>query len=437
MLATKEIPCTLEALSALGTMTVAADTSADEWDRIKNLTISLENLDSILRHGRGLGVTAGFREVLATFPSDQGVIPAGFRPEPVFVDECLRIDLKRDIAYGENGIRRPTNVLFSADSANPYEVAEIKSLIANLTCNPAIIYNNFINNPQENIGGKFKDRYEVMTELCRILGPGADISVEVDDPFADESAIIEEISRFEEILTPYRLVVKIPHTGPVNRLNSRKLLDGTFDKGYEEGSLKDNLYGLNLAASLSKRGYRINFTLMFEPHQMALALQTKPYFINTFIKQRANATFKIKELLEQCGGTDSETVSQLREYMRSLDMLSISEFNDSPDSQIMEKARHILEYRRAYEHDGLDGLDATRHGLRVLRNANLPDTRLIICSMSEEKTYLDIDKLLTEPEFSDMTGRVVITAPPAYLSRYASASGILTYQRMFLGAVQK
>ncbi len=31
----------------------------------------------------------------------------------------LCIDLKRDIAYGKNGIKRPTDVIFSADSANP------------------------------------------------------------------------------------------------------------------------------------------------------------------------------------------------------------------------------------------------------------------------------------------------------------------------------
>ena len=42
-----------------------------------------------------------------------------------------------------------------------------------------------------------------------------------------------------------------------------------------------------------------------------------------------------------------------------------------------------------------DGLDAVRHSLRALRNANLDDTRLIICSMEGAFNYPDIDRLLT------------------------------------------
>ena len=69
-------------------------------------------------------------------------------------DGAVRADLVRDISYDKNGQKRPTNLLFSADSANPYEVDSVKNLIANLTCNPAIIYNQFINNPAANVGGK-------------------------------------------------------------------------------------------------------------------------------------------------------------------------------------------------------------------------------------------------------------------------------------------
>lgn len=36
----------------------------------------------------------------------------------------------------------------------------------------------FINNSKANIGGHFKTRDEVMTELARVLGSGCDISVE-------------------------------------------------------------------------------------------------------------------------------------------------------------------------------------------------------------------------------------------------------------------
>ena len=54
-----------------------------------------------------------------------------------------------------------------------------------------------------------------MTELGRILGPGCDISVELNNPFEEDfSKILEECERFKEILSEYRLVVKVPHTGP-------------------------------------------------------------------------------------------------------------------------------------------------------------------------------------------------------------------------------
>lgn len=98
-------------------------------------------------------------------------------------------------------------------------------LLANLTCNPGIIYDLFINNPKANIGHKFNTRDEVMTELGRILGPGCDISVELNDPFGKSDAeILEEAEHFRELLTEYRVVIKVPHTGPVNRDNVGQLL---------------------------------------------------------------------------------------------------------------------------------------------------------------------------------------------------------------------
>jgi hypothetical protein len=113
--------------------------------------------------------------------------------------DYLLIDLIRDISYGENSIKRPTSVLFSADSANPYEIEPIKDLIANLTCNPGIIYDLFINNPKANIGNKFKTRDEVMIEIGRILGPGVDISVELNDPFrCTDEEILAEARTFRE-----------------------------------------------------------------------------------------------------------------------------------------------------------------------------------------------------------------------------------------------
>jgi len=438
MICVNEMKVTLDSLHAAGNIELQTNLSEDSWKRIQELEISMEDSVKLKDNMSSLGVTKEFQKVIDTFQVEKGIIPAGFRP--VFCYDAgggTQVDLKRDISYGENGIKRPTNVLFSADSANPYEVEPIKNFIANLTCNPAIIYDSFINNPKANVGNKFKDRYEVMKELCKILGPGTDISVEVDNPYASESEILEEIARFEEILTPYRLVVKVPHTGPIAQDDIGNLVNNTFDRGFEEGTVETNFYGHNLAYRLAEKGYRTNFTLMFEPHQVALALQAKPYFINTFIKQRFNVTYELRQLMEQYTQSgDITKVEQMRELMTAEDMLSAKEAKDSL-SQVLKKVRWVLEYRGAFHENGADGLDATRHSLRVLRSSNLPDSRLIICSMGGEMMYPYIDKMLMEPEFQDMIHRVVITAPPSYLSRFASASGVLTYQRTFMKAIGK
>ena len=100
-------------------------------------------------------------------------------------------------------------------------------MLANLTCNPGIIYDLFLNNPKANVGGAFKTRDEVMQEIGRILGPGCDISVELNDPFNKSDAeILEEAAKFKEMLSEYRVVIKVPHTGPVNKENVKELLSG-------------------------------------------------------------------------------------------------------------------------------------------------------------------------------------------------------------------
>ena len=407
--------------------------SEEDVDRIGILTIDACEFFKISDRLKYIGVTDEFKNVIAAFKQADGKIPAGFRPEFVIKGgNALFVDLKRDISYDKDGQKRPTRVLFSADSANPYEVAPLKDFVANLTCNPAIIYNLFINNPKANIGNKFKDRYEVIAELANVLGPGADISVEVDDPFADESVIFEEIEKFKEILTPYRLVIKIPHTGAVNRENVGQLVDNSFLKKYNEGSLADNMLGHNLAYKLYEKGYKVNFTLMFEPYQVALALQTRPYFINTFIKHRMRCSFNMKGLVDAYRATNNfEYLQRLREYMLANDYLSKNE--ESVDLVfVLKEAEKVMQYRQL-DGEGADGLDSTRHSLRVLRNSNLEDTRLIICSMDQD-IYPGIDKMLMEPEFEDMLHRVVITAPPAYLAQFAGAPGVLTYQRVFAKA---
>ena len=423
----------LKSLVTSGNKKLAKGISSKSWERIEGLDITYEQYKGMKEIGEYIGVTEEFENVLNTFPTPKGELPAGFRPEYICSDGiCIQVNLKRDISYEKNGRKRPTKVLFSADSANPYEIEPIKNIVANLTCNPFIVYSQFINNPKANVGGKFKDRDEVMKEIGRILGPGCDISIEVNNPFADFEQIMEEISRFEEILTKYRLVIKIPHTGPINRNNMDKLVSGEFEKGYDEGSVSDNLYGHDIAYKLQEKGYRVNFTLMFEPYQAAIALQVKPYFINTFIKARYFTNLELTKLVEKYEKTGSkESLEMLKSYMIQSDILSVNQASD--DESILNKARWMLEYHQV-KGEGRDGLDSSRHSLRLLRQSNLPDTRLIICSMGGEQLYPYIDKMLMEPEFADMLHRVVVTAPPDYLSRFASAPGVLTYQRMFLNA---
>jgi hypothetical protein len=385
-------------------------------------------------------VTREFRAVVDLFKVPEGETPAGFRVDYLLEQgTVLKVDLARDISYGRNGLKRPTNVLFSADSANPYEVEPIKDLLANLTCNPGIIYDLFINNPKANKDNRFKTREEVMQELGRILGPGVDISVELNDPFnSSKERILEEAAKFREMLTKYRVVIKVPHTGPVNAANVQELLSNgkKFYRRCQEGSTQDMLRGHNLALMLKEHGYRVNFTLMFEPYQTLLALQARPYFINSFVRHRHHQSQNIKALLSAYEMSGNEAhLKQLRTFMIEGDYFSANDLNLDLNT-VKETAKLLLEYRKVDTSEGRDGLDGVRHNLRVLRNANLPETRLIICSMEGPRNYPDIDKLLAEEEFRDMNKRVVITAEPSYLAMFTSCNLVVSYQRRFMNAAK-
>ena len=399
-----------------------------------NLT-DYREISSIVRH---IGVTKGFKEVIDYFKIPAGQTPAGFRLEFIFTgDQTLKADLVRDISYDKNGVKRPTKILFSADSANPYEVAPIRNMIANLTCNPSIIYDLFINNLKANVGQKFKNRDEVIGELGRILGPGCDISVELNNPFAPEEELLEEAYKFQEMLSKYRVVIKVPHTGPVNKDNVNELLmgDKKLQRRYDEGKTEDYLRGHNLALMLYEHGFRVNFTLMFEPYQTAMALQARPYFINSFIRHRHIMSGDIRNLLASCGKTrDSVYLKQLRTYMIEKDILAPKDA-DLDLSKGRELGEWMLKYRRLETAEGFDGLDGVRHNLRVLRQSHLKESRLIICSM-EGNNYADIDRMLMEDEFRDMQDRVVITAEPDYLARFTSTPQVVSYQRRFMNAAQ-
>lgn len=406
-------------------------------NRVLDQKLSLEEFKSLQNVADYVGVTPEFKKVIDTFNVSEGETPAGFEIQlEVSADRVLRADLKRNISYDKNGQKRPTNLLFSADSANPYEVAPVSKMLANLTCNPGIIYDLFINNPTANIGNKFKTRDEVMAEIGRILGPGCDISVELNDPFGKSDAeILEEAEHFKELLNEYRVVIKVPHTGPVNKNNVGQLLNGSkqLDKRYNNVSTEDAFRGHNLALMLHEHGFRVNFTLMFEAPQTALALQARPYFINSFIRHRYMQSQDMKQFLELYNVTgDKKYLQDLKTYMFNKDYYAAGEEIDLLDAK--KKAEIILDQRNIYNGEGDDGLDGIRHNLRLLRQTNMDDTRLIICSMEGDYNYYDIDRLLASDEYGDMAGRVVLTAEPNYLAQFSSANQVVSYQRRFMNA---
>lgn len=424
-------------LKTLNALPVSGEESF--YNRVQNMILSHENFFMIKDIVKYISVTDRFKDIIKTFSVPEGEIPAGFRIESSLEkDGLLLIDLVRDISYDKNGMLRPTGVIFSADSANPYEIAPIAPLLGNLTCNPGIIYDLFINNPKANVGGKYKTREEVMTEIGRILGPGCDISIELDNPFEpDFDKILEECEQFKKILSEYRLVVKVPHTGPVNEKNVQELLEGDkrFSIRYNQASTEDALRGHNLALKLRDHGYRINYTLMFEPYQTALALQAKPYFINSFIRHRLKQTEAFKKNLDLYELTaDYKYLEEIRNDMIANDYLNKNESNHNL-FDVYKSAKDIIHYRNFNNNNGNDGLDGVRHNLKLLRHSNLRDTHLIICSMDGDYNYPDIDMLLADPEYADVIDRVIVTAEPAYLARFTSTNQVVSYQRRFMNAV--
>ncbi len=409
-------------------------------DRIWDTPVEMAEFLGLKDLVKYIGVTEQFKDVIATFNTPAGETPAGFEIKYEFAgDGVLAVDLQRNISYDKNGILHPTNVLFSADSANPYEVKPISPLLANLTCNPGIVYDLFINNPAANVGNLYKTRDEVMIELAKILGPGCDVSVELNNPFeSDFGLLLEEAAKFREIFSKYRVVIKVPHTGAVTPENVRQLLEGNkqLDKHYHEINTEEALRGHNLALKLHDHGYRINFTLMFEPFQTQLALQARPYFINTFLRHRLVQSTNIKKYIDVYELTqDSKHLEQLRDYFIANDYYTAADTN-MPLNKVFKFGKDLIKYRHFEDAEGSDGLDGMRHNLRVLKNCNMPDTRLIVCSMEGDYNYPDIDKLLCEPEFQDMNHKVVITAEPNYLARFTSTNQVTSYQRRFMNAAK-
>ena len=174
---------------------------------------------------------------------------------------------------------------------------------------------------------------------------------------------------------------------------------------------------------------------MFEPYQTALAMQAKPAFINTFVRHRLMQSEQMKHLLAFFDLTrDKKHLEDLRSFMLKVDLLSKNE-TEKDLLSVKQFAEDLLAYRNFDNKDGSDGLDMARHNLRMLKQNNLPDTRLIVCSMEGPYNYPDIDKLTVDPEFADVIDRLVITAEPGYLARFTASSQVVSYQRRFMNAV--
>lgn len=403
------------------------------FNRAKHFPLELDEYLKLNRFVKAVGVTENFKQIVDYFKTPESETPAGFCASyELKSDGSLLVDLKRNINYGKNAEKRATGVLFSADCANPYEIKAFRSVLANITTNPAIIYDTFINNEEANVGHRFNTREEVMAEIADIVGPGVDISVELNNPFASESEILEEIAQFEEILSPYRLVVKVPHLGPINQENSAALIGGEFPRRYNDVEVADACRSHELAWMLHERGYRVNFTLMAEPHQTAMALQVKPAFINTFMRNRYHHNEKMDELLKCYKATEEPGyLVRLREYLIKNYYLSAAD-KDMDLLTVKREAENLLAYRGWHTTDS-DGLDQARHNLRLLASSNLPDTRLIICSLDTDM-YSKVDQMLMEPEFRGMNDRVIITASPKYLADFTSSPAVLNYNKNFFKA---
>ena len=94
--------------------------------RALHQNISLEEYEFLQKTVRYIGVSDRFKDVIDLFKVPAGETPAGFKIEyNMKENQILEIDLVRNISYDKNGKKRPTKFIYSADTANPYEVEPV------------------------------------------------------------------------------------------------------------------------------------------------------------------------------------------------------------------------------------------------------------------------------------------------------------------------
>ena len=91
--------------------------------RALHQNISFDEYAFLMKVVKYIGVSERFRDVIDRFHVAEGETPAGFKIEyNMKENQILEIDLVRNISYDKNGQKRPTKFIFSADTANPYEL---------------------------------------------------------------------------------------------------------------------------------------------------------------------------------------------------------------------------------------------------------------------------------------------------------------------------
>ena len=166
---------------------------------------------------------------------------------------------------------------------------------------------------------------------------------------------------------------------------------------------------------------------MFEPWQTGMALQAKPYFINSFINKRMMTSTYVAGMLSAYDSTrDLQFLKALRGYFVDVDFLPKSDA-EMDLAEVEKIARETLTYRDFNNCRGFDGMDGVRHNLRMLKDCNLEDTRLIICSIAGSRQYPELDKLLVEDELRDVLDKIVLTTETIYLAQYTASPQIITY----------